>query len=240
MSRPCSARIWHEIRAALPSRRPFENHTLAPSLPPKTSVLLKDLRDAFPGEEPISVRDLLKRLDGRAFGLLLLILALPNCIPNVPGISTVFGLLLVAPALQMIFGAGTPWIPKRIADMKIEPSTFRKVIDWAMPNLLRVEKLVQPRLQFLTQKPTTIWFGIQTLILAGILALPIPFANWPPGMGVATLAIALLQRDGVFALISFGFFIASCVIAPLGIGMAFAAMDWVVGTVSSWIFYILG
>jgi hypothetical protein len=161
-------------------------------LPPKTSALLKDLRDAFPGEEPISVRDLLKRLDGRAFGLLLLILALPNCIPNVPGISTVFGLLLVAPALQMIFGAGTPWIPKRIANMRIEPSTFRKVIDWTMPNLLRVEKLVQPRLQFLTQKPATIWFGIQTLILAGILVLPIPFANWPPGMGVATLAIALV------------------------------------------------
>lgn len=213
---------------------------MPPHLPPKTSELLTELRVAFPGDEPISVRDVLKRLEGRGFGLLLLILALPNCIPNVPGISTVFGLLLVAPALQMIFGAGMPWIPKRIADMHIAPSTFRRVIDWAMPNLLRVERLVQPRLQFLTQKPATIWFGIQTLILAGILVLPIPFANWPPGMGVATLAIALLQRDGLFALISFCFFIASCIIAPLGIGMAFAAMDWAIGTVSSWIYLLVG
>lgn len=213
---------------------------MAPPLPPKTSALLKDLRDAFPGEDPISVREVLKRLEGRGFGLLLLILALPNCIPNVPGISTVFGLLLVAPALQMIFGAGMPWIPKRIANMHIQPGTFRRVIDWALPNLLRVEKLVQPRLQFLTQKPTTIWFGIQTLILAGILVLPIPFGNWPPGMAVATLAIALLQRDGLFALVSFGFFIASCIIAPLGVGMAFAAMDWLIGTVSSWIFLLIG
>jgi hypothetical protein len=211
---------------------------LPPHLHPKTSELLSELRDAFPGEEPISVQDLLKRLEGRAFGLLLLILALPNCIPNVPGISTIFGILLVAPALQMIFGAGTPWIPKRIANMSIEPRILRKVIDWSMPSLLRVEKFIQPRLEFLTQQPATIWFGIQTLILALILVLPIPFGNWPPGMAIATLAISLLQRDGLFALISFGFFLASCIIAPLGVGMALAALDWVIGTVSSGIFLL--
>jgi hypothetical protein len=213
---------------------------VAPPLPPKTSELLRDLRDAFPGDEPISVRDVLKRLEGRGFGLLLLLLALPNCIPNVPGISTVFGVLLVPPALQMIFGVGTPWIPKKIGDMKAPPDTFRKGIDWAIPSLIRVEKFVQPRLQFLTQKPATVWFGIQTLILAAILVLPIPFGNWPPGMSVATLAIALLQRDGLFAIISFGFFVASCIIAPLGVGMAFAALDWVVGTISGWIHLIGG
>lgn len=211
---------------------------MPPHLHPKTSELLSELRDAFPGEEPISVQDLLKRLEGRAFGLLLLILALPNCIPNVPGISTIFGILLVAPALQMIFGAGTPWIPKRIANMSIEPRILRKVIDWSMPSLLRAEKFIQPRLEFLTQQPATIWFGIQTLILAFILVLPIPFGNWPPGMAIATLAISLLQRDGLFALISFGFFIASCIIAPLGVGMALAALDWVIGTVSSGIFLL--
>lgn len=213
---------------------------LAPIKPPKTSELLNDLRDAFPGDEPISVRDVLKRLEGRGFGILLLLLALPNCIPNVPGISTVFGVLLVAPALQMIFGAGTPWLPKRVGDMQAPPDTFRKGIDWAMPMLLRVEKLVQPRLQFLTQKPATIWFGVQTLILAGILVLPIPFGNWPPGMSVATLAIALLQRDGLFAIISFVLFIASCIIAPLGVGMAIAAIDWALGTITHWFGLIFG
>jgi hypothetical protein len=217
-----------------------ERDHVAPPLPPKTSQLLADLRDAFPGDEPISVRDVLKRLEGRGFGLLLLILALPNCIPNVPGISTVFGLLLVAPAMQMIFGAGTPWIPRQIADMKAAPDTFRKAIDWAMPGLIRVEKLVQPRLQFLTQKPATIWFGIQTLILAGILLLPIPLVNWTPGMGVATLAIALLQRDGMFAIISFGFFVFSCVAAPMMIGAGLAGLDYIVGTISQWAHAITG
>ena len=232
IQRPCSARIGHDILARAPSQVQEETDPLRHPKPPKTSALLLELRDAFPGDDPISVRDVLKRLDGRAFGLLLLIMALPNCIPNVPGISTVFGILMVAPAIQMIFGAGSPWVPRKIADMKIEPVTFRKGIDFALPALIKIEKLVQPRLQFLTQKPATIWFGVQTIILAGVLILPIPLGNWPPGMSVAALAIGLLQRDGLMAIISFLFFLVSLVIAPLGIGMAIAAINWFVTTVS--------
>jgi hypothetical protein len=208
--------------------------------PPKASDLLHELHDAFPGDEKIGLRTVLDRLDGRAFGLLLLLLALPNCIPNIPGISTVFGLLLVAPALQMIFGAGRPWIPRQLAELQIETRHLRMGIDGAMPALRKVETLVRPRFQFLTQKPATIWFGIQTLILAGILILPIPFGNWPPGMSVAALALALLQRDGVMAVVSFGFFCASLLIAPLGIGMGLAALDWAVQAVADFTRMLLG
>ncbi|MFN8733677.1 MAG: exopolysaccharide biosynthesis protein, partial [Hyphomonadaceae bacterium] len=65
------------------------------------------------------------------------------------------------------------------------------------------------------------------------LMLPIPLGNWPPGMSVAALAIALLQRDGLLALVSFGFFLVSLAVAPLGIGMALAGLDWLVGVVSN-------
>jgi hypothetical protein len=221
----------------IPEQAPYGllNRTLIlrAALPPKTSDLLKELHDAFPGEEKIAVRDVLTRLDGRAFGLLLLILALPNCIPNVPGVSTIFGILLVAPALQMIFGAGRPWIPKRIGDLTIESTTFRKCIDVSMPMLLRIEKLVSPRFQFLTQKPATIWFGIQTLILAGVLVLPIMGGNWLPGMSIAALAIALLQRDGLFSVVSFVLFLISLMVVPLAIGVTFAGLNWLIGVVAS-------
>jgi hypothetical protein len=218
---------------------PSETPILRAPPPPKTSELLKELRDAFPGDDSIAVRDVLARLDGRAFGLLLLILALPNCIPNVPGISTVFGIMLFAPAIQMVFGVGSPWIPKQVSELRIQPETFRKGIDFALPALQRIEKLVQPRLQFLTQKPFSIWFGIQTFILAAILILPIPGGNWPPGMSVAALAIALLQRDGLLAIISFLFFIASLIIAPLGIGVGIAGLTWLIKEVSQWAHFVM-
>jgi hypothetical protein len=64
--------------------------------------------------------------------------------------------------------------------------------------------------------------------------------NWTPGMGVATLAIALLQRDGMFAIISFGFFVFSCVAAPMMIGAGLAGLDYVIGTISQWVHAITG
>jgi hypothetical protein len=206
---------------------------VAPHHPrPKTSELLAELHDAFPGDKPITVRDVLDRLEGRAFGLLLLFLALPNCIPNIPGISTIFGILLIPPALQMIFGAGKVWLPKRITRIEMQPSTLRAGIDGFMPMLRKVERFVTPRASWATEKPVTIWFGIQTLILAGVLMLPIPLGNWPPGMATAALAIALIQRDGLFAAISFLFFLISLAILPLGIGMGLAALDWLIGALA--------
>lgn len=208
--------------------------------PPKTSELLSDLRNAFQGDDAITVRDVLSKLDRRGFGLLLLLLALPNCIPNIPGISTVFGILLLAPGLQMIFGAGTVWLPKRLANMEVKPDTVRRAIDVALPRLRSLEKFVTPRLEFLTERPFTILSGIQVVILAGILILPIPLGNWPPGMSVAALAIGLIQRDGLMTLISIGFFIASLIIAPLGLGMALAGLNWAVGAIGDFFAAIFG
>jgi hypothetical protein len=48
----------------------------------------------------------------------LLVLALPMCVPNVPGISTIFGVLMLAPALQMVFGSRTLAVPQRVRDWR--------------------------------------------------------------------------------------------------------------------------
>ena len=71
-----------------------------------------------------------------------------------------------------------------------------------LPTLRRIEVAIKPRLSALTAFPLTIIVGIQTLLMAFILILPIPFANWPPGMTVAMTALALLQRDGLLMLIT--------------------------------------
>ena len=75
--------------------------------PRSTSELLQDLVHAFPNER-VSFGELIDRLDLRAHGVLLLVLALPMCIPNVPGISTIFGVLMMLPALQLVLGSRRP------------------------------------------------------------------------------------------------------------------------------------
>lgn len=194
--------------------------------PPRASELLEDLLTSFEGDGTVSVQDVLNRFEGRAFGLLMLLLALPNCIPNVPGLSTIFGILLLAPAIQLIIGSGSPWLPKRLRAMTIQRETLRTTIKSALPTLKKFEVLIKPRWEPLTERPVSIALGFMVLICALILMLPIPLGNWLPGMCIAAIALALLQRDGVLSVISIGFFIASFAILPLGIGIGLAAISY--------------
>ncbi|MES1197410.1 MAG: exopolysaccharide biosynthesis protein [Pseudomonadota bacterium] len=169
--------------------------------PPPASALLEELVDAFPGER-VAVGELVDRLDGRALGALLLIFALPMCIPNVPGISTIFGFLMLAPAVQLMLGQRTLWLPKRARAWTFPREGLRRALLAAIPTLKRLEYLIKPRLDPLTAWPATAYVGLQTLVMAIILILPVWGANWPPGITVALTALALLQRDGLLMLLT--------------------------------------
>jgi hypothetical protein len=183
--------------------------------PTTASTALAALIDAFP-EERITVGQIIERLDGQAFGLLLLLLALPNCIPNIPGLSTIFGVLMIAPAVQLIFGQHAVWLPGRIKRWSISRDALAMAIKGALPLLRRIERYVGPRWTVLVGPPFLHLLGLQTLVMALVLILPIPLGNWPPGMTVAATAIALLQRDGRLALLSVPMAVVSLVVAALG------------------------
>ncbi len=165
------------------------------------SALLDDLIEAFPGES-VSVGELVDQLDARANGVLLLVLALPMCIPNLPGISTIFGVLMLAPAIQLVLGGHKLWLPKRVRAMQVSCEALRRTFRATNPVLRRIEYLIKPRWSWLTRFPATIYVGVQTLFMALVLILPIPGGNWPPGMTVALTALALLQRDGLLLVLT--------------------------------------
>ena len=193
------------------------------------SELLDDLIEAFPGES-VSVGELLDRLDSRANGVVLLVLALPMCIPNVPGISTIFGILMLAPALQLVLGSRTLWVPKQVRSWQVDCNALRRTFNVATPMLRRVEYLIKPRWSQLTRFPATILVGLQTLFMACVLILPIPLGNWPPGMTVALTALALLQRDGVLMLLTVAAATASTYVAArVGVAVFNGLFDWIQG-----------
>lgn len=209
-----------------------------PATPPtgrSASELLDDLVGQFPGEK-VSVGALVDQLDSRAHGVLLLVLALPMCIPNVPGISTIFGVLMLAPALQMVFGSRRLMVPKRVREWRVSGDALRRTFNVAIPSLKRVEYLIKPRWSRLTRFPATILVGLQTLLMALVLILPIPFANWPPGMTVAMTALALLQRDGILMLLTIPAAIASVASVYFGTRVGLAVIDnaiqWINGLIS--------
>ncbi len=175
----------------------------------------------------ISVEGLINSLGERGYGLLLLLLALPNVLllTSIPGTSTFFGIPICLIALQLIMNRPQPWLPDRIRHRYIERETLLTILRKASPYLLKIEHYVCPRWMGMTNKRMEQLIGLFILVLGIIIALPIPFGNFLGGLGVTIFSLALIEKDGVFALlgmvltllISFAIFkLAGSIIAFLG------------------------
>lgn len=202
-----------------------------------TAALLEELTSAFPNER-VSFGELIDRLDSRAHGVLLLVMALPMCIPNVPGISTIFGVMMLLPALSLLLGSRRLWAPRGVRAWTFPREGFVRTLRATIPTLRRLEMLIKPRLAVFTRFPATILVGLQTLIMALVLVLPIPFGNWPPGMTVAMTALALLQRDGALMLLTIPAAVISAsfayIFGRVSLGVVNELIDGVHALISSW------
>lgn len=161
------------------------------------SRLLTDFAARWQGGR-VRLGDVVDVLEDRAYGLLLLILALPNVIPTpIPGLSSVFGVPLVLVAAQLAAGRPHPWFPKALADRSLAAEDFRKVVERIVPWLERLERLTRPRLRQLCRPPSERLLAAFCLLLAVILALPIPLGNILPALAISLIALGLIEHDGV-------------------------------------------
>ena len=196
----------------------------SPETKVSTSALLMGLAEAE-GEERISVGEIVSRLGDRGPGLLLVLLALPMCIPNVPGISTIFGVLMLAPAMQLVLARQQLWLPNRVRAWTVPRSAVSGALARAAPVLGRIERLIGPRWTMFVLPPAEQLLGLQTVVMALVLMLPIPGGNWPPGITVAATGLALAQRDGRLALLTVPMAVISVAIAWVGFRIGAAVFN---------------
>jgi hypothetical protein len=161
----------------------------------KTTALLRAVLLATPVER-ISVEALLEPLQRRAFGFVLLLLAIPNFIPVPLGIGGVMGVLVIALGLEMLVGLEHPWIPGFLRRRTMSREGLLRFLDRAEPITRRLETICKPRLQRLTRRPFTLVSGAIMILIGILLALPIPFTNYVFGGMLIAFAFALVERDG--------------------------------------------
>lgn len=145
----------------------------------------------------VTVGVIADRLGGRSFGFVILIASLPMIIPSLPGVSTVFGLLIMATALQLAIGRRRIRIPGRLRRYSLSSAKVRIVITKALPTIGWIERVVRTRWTPLTRGTALNAIGGLMALLALVMALPIPGANPPPAVACALIAIGVLERDGV-------------------------------------------
>lgn len=188
---------------ATPHRQP---EPIGPPIAPqdrfRAKIRLSDMLAAIAADssrERISIADLLASMDNRAMGALLLIFALPNVLPTLPGTSGILGLPLVYLTSQMMLGR-LPWLPKFIANRSLARRDFANFVERAEPWLARTEKLLKPRLSLLVHDRSERLIGALTLLLSVILMLPIPLGNMLPALAISLFALGLMERDGVWVI----------------------------------------
>ena len=147
---------------------------------------------------PLKVGDLLDALHERAFGMAMLIFILPNTLPmpGIPYVSMVTGIPICMFAFQMLIGLDRPWLPQRMAARQLPQRRVRMVWKKILPAFLRVEKYVRPRHLALTSQFAERLLALVILVLAIVLALPIPAGNLLPAWAIALLSLGLMERDG--------------------------------------------
>lgn len=180
----------------------------------RTSQLLADLARGDPDDQ-ITFGDLFHALEQKAFGALILVLSLPNCIPMLPGVSTVTGLGIILLALQLAWGREEPWLPAYVRDRGFSRAAFAKMIDKALPWIERIERVASPRLHIMTGALGRRIVGTAIALLGLVLILPIPIiGNIPPGIAITILALGLLERDGW--VVAFGYAAGTAAVIVVG------------------------
>ena len=175
--------------------RPPESEPVASRLP--VSRLLTRFVEGWSGER-IRLGDLVDALEDRAFGLLLLIFAAPNVVPNpVPGLSGILGVPLVLVAGQLVAGRPHPWFPPVLANRSMRAEDACALVARLVPWLERAERLLRPRLRWLCRPPFERGAALTCLVLAVVLALPIPLGNILPALAICLIALGMVEHDGL-------------------------------------------
>jgi hypothetical protein len=167
-----------------------------------SDLLLETLR-AWP-DEHITIDELTKALGERAFGIVMLLFALPNCIPAPPGMNSVFGIPLLLYAAQLMKGRGVPWQPAFIAKKKFKRETMIKLLEAADPKLKKIEKFCRPRLLFMASDTAERLLAFYIVLLSLCIIVPLWGTNFIPAVAAALISIALIEQDGLLSLIGIG------------------------------------
>lgn len=186
--------------------------------------------DAPPEPAPAtaSLGDVMDRLDERAFGFLLLLLALPCCLPFVYVLPQIVALPMLALAGQLAAGRQHPWLPRRLRARRFSIPAFRAVVERSAKYARWLERLARPRFA-----PATGRWGLRlvgALLIAPCLSIlvPLPSTNTVPGIGVAVAALGLIERDGVLVMLGLVIGLAwVALLLTLGLEAASLIAEWI-------------
>jgi hypothetical protein len=184
------------------------------------SAVLRAVVESAAGES-ITIRDIVEAFGDRAFGLVLILFSLPNCVPAPPGIAGIVGTPVLIFGIQMMFGHHRPWLPGFILRRSVSVDTFRKLIAIAESRMRKLESVCRPRLTGLFGPWGDRVVGLFAVLAAISVLIPFPGTNFPPSIALVIVSIAVMEEDGYFLIAGFLIGVAGLAYTAAVTGTAF-------------------
>jgi hypothetical protein len=141
--------------------------------------------------------------DGHFVLILFMILPFMQPIPLM-GLSTVFGVLIGIVTIFYYFNR-PPWLPRKWINKTLSANTVLKIVTGSEKIFDKVTFFSHPRWPYLFKDPFRTLNCLLLIINAVLLALPlpIPLSNAFPAWMIFFQALAYLEEDGLFILLSY-------------------------------------
>ena len=160
------------------------------------------LEDLGHGDDPsLSLSEVVEAFGDRGIGALILVLSLMALFPWPPGAKAIFAAPIILLALELIVQRNEVWLPKWLLKASLSRNAYRTATRKLIRPIRFVENLTRPRLSVLTGPISEIVMGVLCVLLAIIMALPIPFGDMLPGLALVFFSLGIMQKDGVAVLL---------------------------------------
>jgi hypothetical protein len=161
---------------------------------------------AGPRESVLTLEEFVSGLEGRSYAFMIAALDLPNCIPTgIPLLSTVTGVPMLLLLAQGYLGRPTPRLPRLVGRRGLPRGKLQDFLRRARPHVERLERAIRPRREQWVRGTARRTLQLAWSLLIVLLALPVPFDNLLPAWAILFFCLALIERDGIMAVLGWIF-----------------------------------
>lgn len=161
---------------------------------------------AGPRDSRLTLDALLAGLEARSYAFIIAALDLPNCVPTgIPFLSTVTGVPMLLFMGQAWFGHPTPSLPPFLGTRSLPRGRLQDFLVRARRHIERIEAAVHPRRDWWVTGPRRRLLQLTLGLVIAILAVPIPFDNLLPAWSILFFCLALIEGDGLMAMLGWLF-----------------------------------
>lgn len=162
----------------------------------------------------LSVGELVALLGAHSHTVVILLLSVLSMIWGPPGYAVILGVAIVIVASLMMLKKPLRlggWIGQRRLPEKMVTGMLERLAFLAR----FLSRFSRPRLETLAGEGAAVPLGFLIMVISLPMALPIPFINAVPNVGIAIICVSRINRDGLGVVIG-------TVIGIVGVGIAVA------------------